>query len=340
MKSIWSAKDGERLKAFRASLCGEECAKALDLAPLNETLRALGGISLPAELMDVVIGKALFSHDGEGASVWGAGYKTALEAGPFEQGRLLPYCRVLPTADGEIDWGMVDTSDDEFGGVVCDWFVEGAEIGASDVAFKLETLRQHQLGAFVKVGRSLSRRSATPFELLFAQLLRPAFMVKAEEAIIDGSGEGRALGVLQTSGIQTVNRAVADQVSYDDLCDMEDAIPVWMRSRGVWVVTAEAMTYLKKLKDLSNFPIFAPGSFRTILDHPVVVTEHGSLGTAGDVIFGDFSWYVFTVEQEMALMSSEHRYAEAGTIAHRAMALAGGRAVMPRAFAQLGDPEE
>ncbi|MCX7806717.1 MAG: phage major capsid protein, partial [Planctomycetota bacterium] len=71
--------------------------------------------------------------------------------------------------------------------------------------------------------------------------------------------------------------------------------------------------------------------------YPVIPTQRTTLGSDGDVIFGDFTHYVCPVEQEVVVARSEHRYIEKGVIVYVVFCQVGGKVVQPRAFTYLDD---
>jgi HK97 family phage major capsid protein len=144
------------------------------------------------------------------------------------------------------------------------------------------------------------------------------------------------LGILQEAGVKHVHRLAAGEVCCEDLIEMEDALPAWMQQRAVWVIAKSARKALLPQYDQVNRPLlnFESGGM-TLLGHPVIVSDVTSLGSDGDVIFGDFSQYVLAVEEEMILESSAHHKFKQARMCYAAHMCIGGRPTLPRAFVKL-----
>jgi HK97 family phage major capsid protein len=222
----------------------------------------------------------------------------------------------------------------EFGGVSCDWTPEGSEAPDSDATFEQVQFTPHWLPGYTEVTRALMNRAANLSGLL-TELFRAAFQAKLQRAIINGDGIGRPLGVLQAASVPSVQRAIANQVAAADLVNMEDKLPAWLLPGAMWSISKPAMKYLKN--SATTRALFDP-AFTRLLGHPFTVHDEIALGTAGDVVFGDFSWYVLGVEDELLVSTSDQfKFAQVVTAILAEMRV-DGKPMMDRAFVKLANP--
>ncbi len=80
----------------------------------------------------------------------------------------------------------------------------------------------------------------------------------------------------------------------------------------------------------------ASGPYDRLIGKPYHEGDFIPLGTAGDVIFGDFAHYMLAMGSEVVIATSKERYFEYNQTAVKVYLLAGGNVVSPTSFAILG----
>ena len=123
-----------------------------------------------------------------------------------------------------------------------------------------------------------------------------------DDSILNGTGVGQPLGVLNAPSLVTVTKETGQgsgTILYENITKM------WMRllprsqAAAVWLINPSAMQQLYQMNaavGTSGVPVYLPASqsasnepYSTLFGRPVVPCERcQALGTAGDIILGDF----------------------------------------------------
>jgi HK97 family phage major capsid protein len=365
-----NAEENARVNVFRDYFCGKSLSDSQRdlLAPQGAWKSGAGGVAIPRSLARSIMpeafrfgtglrAKALPSTSagsaGE-ASLFQPDFQNSLLQYQGEAPAIFPRAFKLPCYKGSILWPQLKqaapaadgTADEfaEYGYVSCGWTAEGAEAPGAEAQFQQVPISTHELAARTEMSRQLIGRASVDIEGLLSELFRASMLHKIDQALINGNGSTRPQGVLDAGfAIGSVNRAVASQVSYADLVNVETKIAPQLRANAAWVINDNAMQYIKKILDSNGRPLFLPYLqspqdmyIGTILGHPVVATQRmPDLGTSGDVVLGAWNNYIAPVEQEIVVMRSEHRKIEQGLMVYVVFMQVGGKPVQTRAFAKL-----
>jgi HK97 family phage major capsid protein len=138
-----------------------------------------------------------------------------------------------------------------------------------------------------------------------------AFQYRIEYELINGSGAaGQMLGVLNDPGINLVARQTVGTVVYDDLINLESALDENFTDL-VWVSRRATINTLRKQKDTVGQPVYQYnwpliGTGPTVLDYPIIKTRNcPQLGQQGDLILGDWGFYIWAMRQDMTIDTSK-----------------------------------
>lgn len=231
-----------------------------------------------------------------------------------------PRARVIPMDSLRVPFPAIDTTSNVssvYGGIVAYWTEEGAALTASSAAFGRVVLDAKKLTAYAQVPNELMSDSLISMQALLDQLFPEALGFYEDDAFLNGSGVGMPLGANKSSAMITVD-AEAGQASntivWENLVKMYSRMLPGSLNRAVWLVSPNCFPELATMALsvgtggsaiwLTNGAGTAP---TTILGRPVIVTEKApSLGTAGDVSFIDFGFYLIGDRQVMSAMSSPH----------------------------------
>jgi HK97 family phage major capsid protein len=193
-----------------------------------------------------------------------------------------------------------------WGGVRAYWREEGAQATASRPTFDRLTLALNKL--FVMVHASDELLSDTQGAALEQYLTRVAgeeinFVVS--DAIINGSGTGQPLGILNADPTVIVAKETgqaAATVNAQNLINMWSRLWAPCRANAVWFINQEVETQLHAITIGSGSAAvlgYLPAGglserpFATLFGRPVIPVEWCSaLGTLGDVIAADLRHYV------------------------------------------------
>lgn len=219
----------------------------------------------------------------------------------YNVGRILPLVERDPVAGNNMTINAVDETSrvngSRFGGITSYWLEEAGTITASKPKFHQIALKTKKVGALVyatdeqleDVGFMTSWLSrVVPEELRF----------RTEDAIIEGDGVGKPLGVLNSPARVAVTRLDASEVNYNDIINM------WSRrwvgaSDYVWLVHQDVTPQLDLLIHSSavgsipaNFISYDAQGVMRMKGRPVMEVEYAqTLGTEGDILLWSPSSY-------------------------------------------------
>jgi len=146
-------------------------------------------------------------------------------------------------------------------------------------------------------------------EALISSQLRAAIIGAEEAAFYNGNGVARPLGVLQSGARINHGRAVANQIAYADIVGMYARLRMSMSA--VWITSQTTIPQLATIADGGNNNLWMPSAVAglppTLMGIPVLFHERSAaLGTAGDLILADLSYYLIKEGSGPFVMASEH----------------------------------
>jgi len=224
-----------------------------------------------------------------------------------------PRARVIPAGsppDAPITMPALDQAEGVYGGVEVQWIGEGDEKPETDAKLRQVTLTPHEVAGFVTVTDKLLRNWAAS-DGFIRGLLREAVYAAEDFAFLRGNGVAKPLGVLNSPARVVVARAVANQVAYIDLVNMVSKLLMRGVGSPVWSMPQALLPFIATLKDEAGNLIWAPnaqaGFAGTLLGYPVRWNNRSpALGTEGDVLLADFSYYLIKDGSGPFVAASEH----------------------------------
>lgn len=239
----------------------------------NEGAGADGGFSIPPE----------FSNNVRGHMEGPDNFLDMTDDIPV-QGNSMSF----PT-DETVPWG----SD----GVRAYWEGEGDQATQTKIKLGLATRRLKKLFALMPVTDELLN-DATALAAWLSVKAGASIRYKANDALVNGDGVGKPLGILTASALKTVSKESAQSdltVNATNVSKMYASMIPDGLSRAVWIVHHTVLPQLM-LMSIANQPIWhadfrvAPGG--SLLGRPVFISQCAkSLGTLGDIIFADWMKY-------------------------------------------------
>lgn len=228
-----------------------------------------------------------------------------------------PRCTVIPAGsppDSEISFPALNqgAAQNMYGGVSVQWIGEGDTKPETNMRLKEIKWTPHEVAGHIIVTDKLLRNWGAADAVLSAQL-RLAIVAAEETAFYSGNGVARPLGILSTPARIDVARAVANQIAYADVIGMfarlrRNMSPVWIASPTV----IPQLTTMVDNATGSNaiwVPSAVPGMPATLMGIPVIFSERSvALGTRGDLVLADLSYYVIKDGSGPFVMASEHVY--------------------------------
>lgn len=237
-----------------------------------------------------------------------------------------PRARVVPMASATLRYPAIDETSHAssvFGGIVVYRTEEGAELTESTAAFGSIKLEASKQTALAHVTNELVRDAAGGFAMYIEQMFPEAIAWFEDVDFLVGNGAGAPLGVLNAgnSGRVLYNRATNNLIDWPDVVGMYARMLPQSLNRAVWLCSPEALPELFQMtvnvqnvagtENVGGSAVYiteANGApTMMLLGRPLIVTEKASqLGSAGDLNFVDFGYYLIGDRQMMTVDSSPH----------------------------------
>jgi HK97 family phage major capsid protein len=256
---------------------------------------------------------------------------------------ILPRATIIPAPTGEVTMPMAKQTDaNEFGGMAGAWVNEAGAKPQTDTQFDQVKITAYEYAMYTQVSIRLLSRSAIAMENWITTKGRQVCLDALDAAFINGDGNGKPTGILQTAGIRLQGRSEAGTVVRDDLVALKYALKPYHRAGGTYILNDSVANALELAKDGEGRPLFAAsvanGMYDRLCGYPFITsTRLPALGTQGDAMFVDLREYYVAMEQDVVVKRSDD-YDIVHNVATIVMfVVAGGKLVQPRVAAVLDD---
>jgi len=260
-------------------------------AALSGSSGETGGYTIPPQFVD-----SIFSIAGEQSFVL-RNARVYRVHGPLTQ----PAYDLSAGASGVPAW---------FGGIRLYWHEEGATLNESEPGYEQIQLHDHGLGAFAYVSNRLLSASAAQVDADLKRLFADAIAWYLDWAFLRGDGAGKPLGILNAPSLVTVTRSGSSAFTVSDAGGMLARLLPSSVGRAVWLMNP---TVIPKLLALGTNYVstwqsdLQAGLAGRLFGMPIIFTEKlPTLGTSGDVILADLSYYAVLLPSEAEIAVSEH----------------------------------
>lgn len=231
--------------------------------------------------------------------------------GPNFNGFKIPAIDETSRADGS-----------RWGGVRAYWGAEASTLTTSKAALRQISLELQKLQALCYVTDELLEDSVA-LEGYVNRWFPAEFGFKLDDAVINGDGAGKPLGILNSGGRYTVTKETsqtAATIVTNNILKMFTHMFGPSMGNAVWLFNQEllpsliALTYpigtagvLANLYQLPGGPMTPGSPYGTILGRPAIPVEQcAAIGTEGDIIFFDPSQYIVGEKGGLQAASSIH----------------------------------
>lgn len=241
----------------------------------------------------------------------------------LEDAIVRPRAQVIPMDSLRVPIPMIDTTSNVssvFGGVVCYWTEEAAQLVESQASFGRVVLDAKKLTGYAEVPNELLA-DAPAFGSFFDTIFPRAIAWFEDVAFMTGTGVGEPLGFVNCpASVQVLKETgqAAATILWENVVKMYSRMLPTALGRAVWIASIDTFPELATMAlsvGTGGGPVWMgnytnPGTATppvTILGRPVYFTEKTpALGTTGDLSFVDFGYYLIGDRQMMQSMSSEH----------------------------------
>lgn len=213
-------------------------------------------------------------------------------------GSILGLCANDPVSGNSMLYNGVDESSHAstmYGGLVGYWLGEAGTITATKPKFYQLNLKLKKIAALCYA--TDEQLEDTPaLQGWLTRTVPDVLRWFVEEAIVQGDGVGKPLGIMNSPCLITQDRDTASHIYLADIANM------WSRrwtgvNDYVWLIGADGVAQLNQMT-ASTAPVYMPPSgmnvapYGTLYGRPVVETEHmQALNTSGDIILASLSQY-------------------------------------------------
>lgn len=258
----------------------------------NEGSDTAGGFTVPDEFLNRLLMRSLESSviRGNGATV-------------------IPMSSDTITIPKLVDISHASTV---FGGIVGGWLEESGTKTPTEATFGQVKLIAKKMFGYTYASDELLADNAIGLEGLINEMFGAAIAWYEDDAFINGTGAGQPLGILKSGSLLSVNRSAATTVAIADLANMWSRLLPQSHGRAIWLANS---TVLPKLVQLASTTLvwmpFSEGMTKTppatLLGRPIFFTEKlPALGTAGDIMLADLSYYLIGDRQKVTMATSQH----------------------------------
>ena len=194
------------------------------------------------------------------------------------------------------------------GGIQSYWESEASQMAQSKPQLVEKTVKANKIITLVPLSDELL--ADAPAMASYVNRKAPEKMsFRVNDAILNGTGAGTPLGILQSPGTVDVSKETsqtADTVNYNNIIKMYSALTPTARAKARWIVNPDVEQQLMTMSFPGTgtaVPVYLPpgglsaSPYGTLLGRPVITSEAcAALGDRGDIIFGDMSSYLSVIK--------------------------------------------
>jgi len=201
-----------------------------------------------------------------------------------------------------------------FGGIQMNWTAEAQTRTETEPQFKQMELKAWELSGYTVSSNVLLQDSIIGLEKILMTLFATAIAWYEEYAFLQGSGVGKPQGMLSCNAAISNTRQTANQITFNDVATMWSKLLPVSWNNAFWTCSPSVVPQLLQLRDGASRAIFISidqGVVKkptwSLLGRPVYPTEKvPALGTKGDLMLLDPSFYVIGDRMSIEIAASEH----------------------------------
>jgi len=223
------------------------------------------------------------------------------------------------------------------------WTDELAAVTAADATFDIVEIDHFKLGSLAKLSTELINQANFDITSEVTMQQSDDFALKAETAIIKGTGVKQPTGLTSSGTVYTLASKTA--ITADEIVKIYFSIKAPYLPNAKWIMSRATLCAVSLLKDTTGKYLFnqdVTGGFEGyILGKPVMISEamddFGSVTVP--VLFGDFSKaYIANVNPQQTIQILKEVYASQGAIGVLGFMFMDGKPVNSAAYATVKCP--
>jgi HK97 family phage major capsid protein len=255
-------------------------------------------------------------------------YYQQLQTIMAEETFIRPRAFVVPMSSATLQMPYLDITTAQsagvspfFGGVQMSWTAEAQTRTETEPQFKQMELKAWELSGYSVSSNVLLQDSVIGLEKFLMMLFAKAIAWFEEYAFLQGSGAGKPQGMLGSGAAVATGgnaggtgRLTANQIQFADVATMWSKLLPISWGKAIWTGSPSTIPQLLQLKDGNNRAIFIsidqgitkPPTW-SLLGRPFFPTEKvPALGTKGDLMLLDPSFYVIGDRMQIEVAASQH----------------------------------
>lgn len=321
--------ESDRLEGFRTWLLAGSDYR-LKITPLQVEIARRCGFPMDQKIVDITwapramkrIDQAeTWQYRAQAVATGGAGGFTvpdelmrALEVALLTFGGMRQVSTIIRT-DTAADLPIPQANDTANVGMI---LAENTQVTQQDVVFTQLVLQAFKYSSkMILVSVELLQDNAINLAAFLGQALgeRIGRITNTHFTIGTGTGEPRGIVVASTLGKAGLVGQTTS-VIYDDLVDLEHSVDPAYRTGARWMFHDSSLKALKKIKDTTGRPLWAPGIITsnpdTILGYPYVVNNDIAVmaANAKSILFGALDKYLIRDSLGITMLRLDERFAD------------------------------
>lgn len=225
---------------------------------------------------------------------------------------LLQYCDIVsidPGVESITVPAMHETSradGSRQGGIQGYWKGELSQLDSSKGDFREIKLEPRELYVYSFISDKLLRNAPQAASQILEQGAADEIAFKIGDAIINGDGAGKPLGILNSAATVNVADETGNEITPLDVSNMHSRLHPRARMSARWFINVDVEPELHTMSltvgDGGTSVYLPPGGYSqspyaTLLGKPVTPVEYcASLNTPGDIILADLSYYAVGIK--------------------------------------------
>lgn len=173
------------------------------------------------------------------------------------------------------------------------------------------SLKPVKYSAYATIKNDLMRNTTVASSTL-KMLFRQAIAQSEDTKFLKGDGANGPKGILNSDCLVGVTRNTSSSIKYEDLNNMETRMVEEALDGAVWVINRGALNDIKNMVDSSGNTVYDPGNRpqgipESLDGYPIIWTRRvPSVGSEGDIMLANFSYYWVKDGSGLFIASSEH----------------------------------
>jgi len=252
--------------------------------------------------------------DSEGGFLLQPDFSKEILTNAMDEAPLLELLNRIPLNSNSLDWpGEDETSradGSRHGGVRGYWLAEAGEKQASAPKFRKISLKLNKCVVLVYTTDELLQ-DASALDAYLRKVGPEEIGFKVQDAVINGTGAGMPLGILNSACLVTVSKETGqdpDTLLWENIVSMWKRMLARSRKNAIWLINqnVEDQLYSMSLSiGTAGIPVFMPSGgasnapYSSLFGRPIIPIEQCStLGDKGDIMLVDPQSYILADKKD------------------------------------------